>query len=183
MATLVKSYKRFLTKFPFGVQAIQTGLLMGAGDLIAQTAVEGKSFNEINIKRLGQFTFIGTCFVGPPLRFWYGLLDKSLGSNTKTSALKKVFVDQVIFAPFFLATILGVIGIVQGNSIEDIKRKLDHDYMDVLKNNYKLWPAVQLCNFYLVPLQYQVLTVQCVAVFWNTYISWKSNQSVPMKLK
>lgn len=77
-------------------------------------------------------------FQGPPLRFWYGILDKYLGSNTKTAALKKVAVDQGIFAPFFLAAILGIIGLVQGNSVNDVKARISHDYPDILVNNYKV---------------------------------------------
>lgn len=52
--------------------------------------------------------------------------------------MKKVAVDQGIFAPFFLAAILGIIGIVQGNSVDDVKARLSHDYPDVLVNNYKV---------------------------------------------
>lgn len=116
-------------------------------------------------------------FQGPALRYWYGFLDKYVGSKGKTVVLKKVFVDQVVFAPTFLLFFLGAIGTLQGKSWESLKSDIKENYPDVLITNYYIWPCVQLINFYYVPLQYQVLIVQSVALFWNTYLSWKTNRN------
>lgn len=114
-------------------------------------------------------------FQGPALRIWYGLLNKHVGSSGKMVALKKVFVDQFIFAPTFLLFLLISVGTMQGKSYDIIKQDIETNYFDVLKTNYYIWPLVQIINFYYIPLQYQVLLVQSVALFWNTYLSWKTN--------
>ncbi|CAH2267166.1 jg2901 [Pararge aegeria aegeria] len=103
-------YKKVLARRPYLVQAIQTGALMGAGDIISQTLIEKKSIAAVDFKRTLQFSSIGFFVGGPALRVWYGLLNKHVGASGKTVAMKKVFVDQFIFAPTFLFFILVAVG-------------------------------------------------------------------------
>lgn len=67
---------------------------------------------------------------------------------------------------------------MQGKSFEVVKKEVSGNYLDVLKANYLIWPWVQIVNFYFVPLHHQVLLVQSVALFWNTYLSWKTNRKL-----
>lgn len=172
----LKIYKNALERRPYMMQAVQTGVLMGAGDFICQTFIEKKSVQDTDFRRTIQFSSIGLFVGGPALRFWYGVLNKYVGSSGATVVLKKVFVDQAVFAPVFILFFLSAVGTLQGKSLIEIKNDVQYNYRDILVTNYYIWPWVQLVNFYYVPLQYQVLLVQSVALFWNTYLSWKTNR-------
>ena len=127
---------------------------------------------------------------------WFGA-----GVTIKTT-LKKVGTDQFLFAPIFSAAIISVIGTSQAvskmiSSVEDKEKyatlqhdilamgnKLKADYTDVLITGWTIWPATQLVNFYLVPFLVRPLVVSVVALFWNTYLAWKTNRNTnePQKM-
>ncbi|KAK7866369.1 hypothetical protein R5R35_003292 [Gryllus longicercus] len=151
---------------------------MGVGDTIAQICIEKKPLEEFNVKRLFNYSLVGLVYVGPSLRIWYGGLDKMFPSSGRKLQYKKVLVDQGIFAPAFIASILTILMGINGEKPEAIKEKLKQDYKDILITNYKIWPAVMIVNFSFVPVNYQVLVTQTVAVLWNIYFAWKANQPV-----
>lgn len=148
---------------------------MGAGDVTAQLVIEKKK--SFDFQRTAQFSALGVCFVGPGLSLWYSTLDRHIiGSAGKIAALKKMLLDQGVFAPVFLGGFLVLIGVLQNQAPEDIKLKLEQDYMDIMKTNWMIWPAFQLINFHLIPLQHRVPAAATVAFFWNTYLAWKANK-------
>ena len=40
---------------------------------------------------------------------------------------------------------------------QDIKKNLEASYLDIVKTNWKIWPATQLVNFYFVPFKHRIL--------------------------
>lgn len=75
---------------------------------------------------------------GPILKTWFKILDKKIGSATKTAVFKKVIVDQTMFAPVFTGLVVSLVGATQGNDLEGIKKKLENEYGDILINHYKV---------------------------------------------
>lgn len=151
---------------------------MALGDVLAQTFVEKKTFADFNAKRTLRFAVFGTFFGGPVFCLWYMKLAK-LFAHTRYAPLKMVACDQLLFAPPFIAYFLTGLELLKGEGLEAIKTKLEHDYLEVLKTNYKIWPAVQAVNFTFVPVHFRVVTVNCVAVGWNTYLAWMSEKVHP----
>lgn len=57
------AYKRALQKHPLLMQSLQTGALMGTGDLLAQVLVEKKRQGQLNLRRTLQFVGMGLVIV------------------------------------------------------------------------------------------------------------------------
>ncbi|CAH1104561.1 unnamed protein product [Psylliodes chrysocephalus] len=160
----------------FRTHSIQTCILMGTGDAIAQTVVEKTDYNQFDFRRTLKFAFVGLIFVGPVLTTWYTFLNTTLPHSRKlysTAALTKVALDQLVFAPVFLPACVTAVHVMNGRPLKNIRNELRLKYRDILLMNYKIWPAVQIMNFGIVPIKYQVILIQTVGILWNTYLSYK----------
>ena len=90
--------------------------------------------------------------------------------------LAKVIVDQSLFAPSLLLVFLFLLDLPENEaSPRKFWSKTKDGFGDVMYNYYKIWPAVQLANFYLVPLKHRVMVINFVALFWNTFLAWRAN--------
>ncbi|XP_054729634.1 mpv17-like protein [Anastrepha obliqua] len=158
-------------------EGVRVSAIMAVGDVICQKVVEKRELRDVDLKRVLKFSSVGLLYIGPALKFWYGSLDKIVPKNGSTfkRGLKKMALDQICFAPVFLAGVISVFGLVNGDEPAVIKERLRKDYKTVLTGNYMLWPPAQIINFTFIPINYQVVFAQFVALFWNIYLSLKLN--------
>ncbi|CAD6189285.1 unnamed protein product [Caenorhabditis auriculariae] len=152
---LFRLFQQQLARRPLATQMAVTGVISGAGDLFAQYISGEKEWDKW---RTARFFAVQTFFVAPSLSVWFRVLERVKSSNLKLLPLKRVFVDQLTF-------------------IKESKDRMTRDWWTIYSNSLKLWPAVQLINFYFMPLNYRVILVQSVAFFWNTYLSFATQQS------
>ncbi|KAK4939873.1 Protein required for ethanol metabolism [Elasticomyces elasticus] len=167
---MLKWYQARLAKRPLLTQAVTTAVLFGAGDVLAQQAVEKKGFRNHDVTRTGRMVLYGGCVFGPAATKWYGFLQKriNLSSHNATIAAR-VAADQTVFATCNLAFFLSSMAVMEGS---DPKEKLEKSYWSGLKANWAIWPAVQAVNFKLVPLEHRVLVVNVVSLGWNCFLSY-----------
>lgn len=168
---------------PYLAEYSRAGAIMAAGDVLAQTVVEKKEFKDIDYIRTVKYGSLGFLFVGPVLKYWFALLDRSISikQNRLQRTVKKMLVDQSVMAPALNLSITGLVGIINNERSEKIKERIKVQYPDIMKNNYMLWPAVQMVNFSIVPLKYQVIFVQLIAVVWNCFVSQLLNDQNAVK--
>ncbi|KAI9816402.1 MAG: hypothetical protein M1832_005069 [Thelocarpon impressellum] len=126
-----------------------------------------------DFERLTRFMAYG--FIMAPVQFkWFQFLSRTFpitkGAAT-APALKRVAFDQLIFAPVGLAAFFTFMTVAEGGGKRAITRKFQDVYMPALKAMYIIWPAVQIINFRLIPLQFQLPMVSTVSIAWTAYLS------------
>ncbi|CAG8464545.1 3870_t:CDS:10 [Diversispora eburnea] len=93
--------------------------------------------------------------------FWNKL--KRMNLQSLNAVIKRVAVDQIMFAPVGVGSFFIIISVLEGRNINEIKGKIDEAYLPALKANYTVWPLVQFINFRFLPLKYRVPFVSSVA--------------------
>lgn len=176
--TIWSFYLLQLEKNPLVTKAITSGLLNGVGDAIAQLSFSDEDFNW---KRFAIFQLLGFVLIGPALHVWYGALARMFSAPGTSSALGRLAMDQILFAPFFLGSIISSIMVLEGHASE-VPAKLKGDLFTIVKSNWVLWVPFQFINFRFVPQHLQVLASNCVALGWNTYMSWASHSKASSSL-
>ncbi|KRZ26555.1 DNA replication licensing factor mcm7 [Trichinella pseudospiralis] len=166
---LMNFYNRILQLHPWKSQMIISGFLMGTGDVISQTVLEGhRSYNFFEFDRTFRF--------GPLIWAWFVKLDKIFVGHSLLSVIKRVALDQLLFSPVSYTGFILFLGFLQRLNFENIKEKWKTDFRQIYLTNLQLWPAVQLLNFYFIPIQHRLFVTKCVGIFWNTYLAWQTNQ-------
>lgn len=127
--------------------------------------------------------FMGWGLVVAPFQFkWLSLLSRTF-PMTATAAmgpvLKRVACDQFVFAPISLVAFFSYMTVAEGGDAAAVKKRLGQVYAPTLKANYMLWPAVQLLNFRVMPLQFQLPFSSTVGIAWGTYLSLANSASEP----
>ncbi|XP_030378253.1 mpv17-like protein [Scaptodrosophila lebanonensis] len=154
-------------------EGINVACIMGAGDMLAQMGIQKKSISEWDAGRTIRFSALGLLLVGPVMRKWYGTLETLVKKDQPPimRGIKKMLWDQVCFAPPFTLALSFLVPFVNGENTDVIIERIKDKYFFILSRNYMLWPPSQIINFTFVPLNYQVIFVQCIALLWNCYLA------------
>ncbi|PNS19772.1 Protein sym1 [Sphaceloma murrayae] len=126
-----------------------------------------------DFERLTRFMAYG--FLMAPLQHrWFAFLSSTFPltkTNGTSAAMKRVAFDQLLFAPVGLAAFFTFMTIAEGGTVRDVKRKFTEVYVPALKANYMVWPAVQMLNFRVIPIQFQIPFVSTIGIAWTAYLS------------
>lgn len=171
---LLRTFNATLARRPLLTQVIVSGAVSGAGDAFTQYLTGQKHWDYL---RTARFSCLAAVFIAPPLNVWFRVLERVRHTNRHAQVFARMSIDQFMFSPIFNAIILVNLRLLEGFSFDKSVDKMKNDWYDVYTSSLKLWPAVQLVNFYFVPLNYRVILIQVVAFFWNSWLSFKTQSN------
>lgn len=133
-----------------------------------------------DFERLTRFMAYGF-MMAPVQHKWFSFLERTfpLAGKATSNALRRVAFDQLIFAPIGMfgfqgcgcgvsergLTICAGLGafftfmtVAEGGGKRAVLQKFQDIYIPSLKANYIVWPAVQILNFRVLPIQFQIVS-------------------------
>ncbi|KAL4974144.1 hypothetical protein BDW66DRAFT_92394 [Aspergillus desertorum] len=166
---MLRWYQAKLAKQPILTASVTSAVLFGAGDTLAQQAVERRGLEKHDFARTGRMTFYGGVVFGPAATLWFRFLQRNIVlKNPKATILARVAADQGLFAPAHLTLFLSSMAIMEGT---DPVAKWKQSFLPSYKANLAVWPLVQGINFAFVPLELRVLVVNVISLGWNCLLS------------
>mmetsp|Transcript_13143 Transcript_13143/g.15449 ORF Transcript_13143/g.15449 Transcript_13143/m.15449 type:complete len:263 (-) Transcript_13143:92-880(-) len=182
-------YASKLESHPLLTKCITSAFIAGSGDLVCQYITHCQSKEDTteiystnnstftpDINRTGRFAFIGMTFVAPMAHSWFGFLGRYVPGTSFGAALKRVVLDQIIFAPFMIPGFMTNIMLLEGRPTNEIKTALIRNVPDAYVTNLAVWVPALLVNFKYVPGKWQVLFSNVVGFGWNIYLSYKTQK-------
>jgi hypothetical protein len=165
-------YAQKLDSHPLLTKGITSGLIAGTADVICQLLSSDE--DSLDWQRTGRFLFLGGVWVGPLSHYWSGALSTRIlpGASTAWKTAQRVIVDQFAFAPLFLPSFMSWLWVLEGR--ENIPSQIQQNVPGMIVTGWSLWVPAMTINFGMVPMKYQVLFSNVVALLWNVYLSYKS---------
>lgn len=129
---------------------------LGGPELIPESPRLPPPFDFERLTRFMAYGFL----MAPVQHKWFSFLSSTFpltGKSSTVAALKRVAFDQFLFAPVGLGVFFTFMTVAEGGGKRAITKKFQDVYVPALKANYMVWPAVQILNFRVMPLQFQIV--------------------------
>lgn len=154
----LKEYVRLLQQRPVLTKSVTSACVSGLGATISQLIVADPSAKgRINWRNV--FAYVSFAFVinGPLFHHLYVFLEKQLPRDKKSSAIKRLLFDRLIFTPPYLAVFLYWLARAEGAGQAAAIQRLKAAYWTILKMNWVVWTLIQYINFNYVPLKFRTI--------------------------
>ncbi|GAA6002557.1 hypothetical protein JCM10207_001181 [Rhodosporidiobolus poonsookiae] len=180
MASLFRAYNSALVRRPYIAGSATAAVLFGAGDVLAQQAIEKKG-RQHDYMRTVRLSAYGGLIFAPIVTRFYGVLEGIKLQSAVTTTAARVALDQFALTPCMVSLFFTAQTFLEGKGVDEAKKRLEKSWWPTLQRNWGVWIPVQLANFSLVPPHMRLVVVNVVSLFWNAYLSYANSLSGPPK--
>ncbi|GJN82709.1 Mpv17/PMP22 family protein [Purpureocillium lilacinum] len=169
----VDGYANSQRKRPYTTQLIGAFVIYLLADLSAQR-IGGREHDPV---RTGRTVLIGLVAAIPHFK-WFVFLSRNFNYASRTGSIAtKVLVNQAVFAPTFNTYFFGAQALLSGEDLAATGQRLRDTLPPSLVNSFKVWPATMAVAFAFLPFEFRAIFSGCVAVGWQTYLSYLNRQA------
>ncbi|XP_061458550.1 peroxisomal membrane protein 2 [Rhineura floridana] len=168
---LIARYLLLLRLYPVLTKAVSSAILSAVASLLSQIIEKSRKKRALDLGGPLRFGIYGLFITGPLSHYFYLYLEQLIPSDVPFSIVKRLLLDRLVVAPAFLALFFFVMNLLEGKDTATFVKRMKTSYWAALKMNWKLWTPVQFINLNYVPMQFQVLFGNLVALLWFAYLA------------
>lgn len=184
----LRRYDRAAQNHPLATKCATCLVGFAIGDVVAQsisrpprvpittdgmTIQHPSMFDGIDPMRTVRMALFGALVAAPQMHVFFHWLEKIVMPKNPTHPLavaSKVAADQLINSPIGTMTFFAWTQSLRGTP-DRIASEVSEKLVPTTLAGWRLWPAAQAINFFMIPIQYRVIFINIVAVGWTCMLS------------
>jgi len=169
-----RNYENSLVNQPIWTKTSINVIIYLLGDWLSQTVFKKKDILDFDASRTLKNGFIGMCF-GPIVAEYYEFSDWILPVEVGINRIYKILMDQTIYLGVKCSIYIAAVGLLNGESVDQVKENVSARIKPVMFTAWKFWPFVHCITYGLIPAQHRILWVNSVDLVWNAILAGKYN--------
>jgi len=180
MSKFLKTARSLFTSKPLLANCVIYGTIYTSSEFLQQTllrkALADSTGEPYDLASIARFAVLGFTVL-PPMNYqWYKWLDGKFVGTALTTVAKKMVLDQTIIMPIMIAAFFIGMSIMERK--DDILYECKQKLVPTFQSSCLVWVPAQAVNFFLVPAQYRVVYVACVAFVWANILCFMKRKEV-----
>lgn len=202
-------YKSMLITKPLITKSLTSSCIMSISDVMCQEVVakskaktnmnanpdedkrqqqQHQSSSKLDTRRVLDVAIVGAIWSGPVTHYWYIILEKMYGVIAKAANIQrpeiglivKLILDSIIFSSVTITGYFTIRSILEGTGLTGAKEKLTTRFFATLFGAWRFWPMANAVNFWFVPMQFRVLYMNVVSLFWTGWLTYVNSKNIPL---
>mmetsp|Transcript_11926 Transcript_11926/g.27849 ORF Transcript_11926/g.27849 Transcript_11926/m.27849 type:complete len:230 (-) Transcript_11926:597-1286(-) len=184
-------YKSMLVAQPLVTKSLTSSCIMGVSDVMCQKVVaratpEEERPSKLDSIRILHVAITGSVWSGPVTHYWYIILEKMYGAIAKAANIQdpviglviKLILDSTIFSSVTISGYFTVRSILEGTGFKGASEKVRTRFLTTLFGAWKFWPLANAINFWFVPMQFRVLYMNVLSLFWTGWLTFVNSKKI-----